>query len=313
MAIKEFGTRNGCSKDCDMDHFISLYRKLLNLQDAHFSQIEHEETLVAVVFKVTKPDGLSLILKICSRKDDYLREVFFLNHFAGKLLVPRIVQLVQPAPNIDGAILMEYLPGDLLKPQNLNAQLTYEIGSLLARIHLNRVKGYGDLTQPDHLSSDPRVPITMKFKEGLEECKGHLPEILIEKCRGYLEKHLELLASVDGPCMIHRDFRPGNLIVNHGKLQGIIDWSSGRGGFAEEDFCPLEFGEWSDNPVYKNDFLAGYASVRQIPDYHRILPLLRLNRAVGAIGFTVKRGTWQSKGAQIYQFNRKFLETLFLS
>lgn len=291
-----------------MNNLVDVYRRKLNLPNAHFTFIDHEDAMVATIFKIAQPDGSQLILKICSRVGDYLREAYFLDYFADKLPVPHIIQLVSPENGVHGAILMECFCGELLSIAALNNKLTYEIGSLLARIHLDRVKGYGDLTQPDHLSSNPRTPFIMKFEEGLEECKDHLPKVLVEKCRQYLEEHLDLLTSVDGPCIIHRDFRPGNLFVNHGKLQGIIDWSSALGGFAEEDFCPLEFGEWSD--TYKSDFLAGYASVRQVPHYLPMLPLLRLNRAIGAIGFTVKRGTWKSKGARIYEFSRKFLETL---
>lgn len=292
-----------------MNDLIALYRQRLNLLEAHFSHIDHEDAIVATVFKVTQPDGGQMILKICSRVGDYLREVYFLNYFAGKLPVPRIISLVQPEMGVHGAILMEYFPGKLLKKTKLTTKLTYEIGSFLARIHLERVKGYGDLTEPDLLNSDPRIHFTMKFEEGLDECKGHLPEILIEKCRGYHDRHIDLLISADGPCITHRDFRPGNLIVEHDRLKGIIDWSSGRGGFAEVDFCPLEFGEWSDSAVYKSSFLEGYASIRKIPKYHHMMPLLRLSRAVATIGFTVKRGTWESKNAKIYQLNRHFLES----
>jgi hypothetical protein len=91
-------------------------------------------------------------------------------------------------------------------------------------------------------------------------------------------------------------------------VQGIIDWSSSRGGFAEEDFVPLEFGEWPAN--FKNSFLEGYASIRRVPNYKPMMPLLRLSRAIGAIGFTVKRGTFGTKNAKIYQFNRTYLEGL---
>ena len=292
-----------------MNDLIAVYRQQLHLQKAHFSHIDHEDAMVATVFKVTEPDGKQLILKICSRSGDYFREVYFLKHFAGKLPVPHIIQLAPPKKHVPGAVLMECLPGDLLKTADLSHKLIYEIGALFARIHLERVSGYGDLTEPDQLSSDPRVSFTLKFEEGLEECSGHLPESLIKKCREYFSLHVDLLLSTDGPCMIHRDFRPGNLLVENGKLQGIIDWSSGRGGFAEEDFCPLEFGEWSSKDDYKNFFLKGYASIRNIPDYRSIMPLLRLSRAVGAIGFTVKRNTWESKNARIYQFNRQFLES----
>lgn len=293
----------------EMASLIALYKESLNLSEAQFAFIDHEDAMVATVFKITQPHGKELILKICSRKGDYLREAYFLDHFSGKLPVPHIVRLVPPNESLDGAILMEYLPGQLLKIENLTDSLCYEIGSLLARIHLNPAKGYGDLTEPNKLSSDPRVPFTLKFEEGMDECRDHLPSTLLASVRRYYDKHIDLLLSTDGPCIIHRDFRPGNLFADHGKIQGIIDWSSARGGFAEEDFCPLEFGEWSVNPVCKASFLSGYASIRKIPRYQHLLPLLRLSRAIATIGFTVKRGTWESKGAKIYQFNRQYLDS----
>ncbi len=296
-----------------MDNLITLYQHRLHLPKAHFSLIDHEDAMVATVFKVTQPNGKQLILKICSRAGDYWREAYFLKHFAGKLPVPRIHQLVPPEEGMHGAILMECLHGELLKIADLSHKLSYEMGSFLARIHLERVTGYGDLTQPDQSSSDPRVHFTLKFEEGLEECRNHLSDVLMQKCRLYFDKHLDLLLAADGPCIIHRDFRPGNLIVDHGKLQGIIDWSSARGGFAEEDFCPWELGEWSADPALKNAFLEGYASVRRIPDYRDIMPLLRLSRAIASIGFTVKRGTWESRNAKIYQFSRQFLDSLLSS
>lgn len=283
-----------------MDDVILAYKERLHLQKAQFTFIDHEDAMVASVFKVTLETGKHLILKVCSRRGDYLREAHFLNHFSGKLPLPHIVQLIPPEINLHGAILMECLPGELLKIGNLNDKLAHEIGSLLGRMHLERVNGYGDLTDPTSLSKDPRVPFTMKFEEGLEECANHLPSILLEKCRRYYDNHIDLLLKADGPCVIHRDFRPGNLIIDEGGIQGIIDWSSARGGFAEEDFCPLEFGEWSTNRVLINSFLSGYSNVRKVPDYQRLLSLLRLSRAIATIGFTVKRDTWKGKGAKIY-------------
>jgi hypothetical protein len=44
------------------------------------------------------------------------------------------------------------------------------------------------------------------------------------------------------------------------------------------------------------------------PNYN-LIPFLRLNKAIATIGFTVKRGTWES--SRVYQPNRQFLETLF--
>lgn len=206
---------------------------------------------------------------------------------------------------------MEYLPGTLLKMADFSDRLAYEMGSLLACIHLNRASGYGDLIQPESLNPDPRFHFTLKFEEGLDECSNHLPLQLIEQCRLYYDRNLNLLTSVDGPCIIHRDFRAGNVIVDNGKIQGIIDWSSGRASFAEDDFCPMEHGEWPSHPSSKKAFLSGYATIRPIPDYSTIMPFLRLNRAIATVGFTAKRGTWNGSNSRVYQFNRQFLEAFF--
>lgn len=291
-----------------MDHLVNLYRRKLNLLHAVFTSIDHEDAMVAEVFKISQSGSPDLILKVCSRKKDFLKESYFLSRFAGKIPVPQIIQLIEPGEGIDGAVLMEYLHGDLLKEEAITPALAYEIGSLLARIHHEDAKGYGDLTDPAHLSPDPRLPFTLKFEEGLDECKGHLPESLVNTCQRHFAKDIDLLLSADGPCVIHRDFRPGNLIASHGTVKGIIDWSSARGGFAEDDFCPLEFGEWPKS--CKVSFLEGYASLRKVPNYKPIMPLLHLSRAVAAIGFTVKRNTWNSKNSKLYQFNRRYLDSL---
>lgn len=295
-----------------MHDSLNLYRERLHLEQAHFTLIDHEDAIVATVFQVATTDAKRFILKICSGTE-YFREVHFLTHFADKLPVPKIYGVVPPERGVQGAILMEYLPGELLAKNNLNQSLVYQIGSLLARLHLERAPGYGDLTNLNHeLSSDPRIPFMQKLEEGLEECSAQIAHTLLDKCRKYSQQHLPLLLAVDGPCMIHRDFRPGNVIVDHGNLQGIIDWSSARGGFAEEDFCPLELGEWSDQVQLKNSFLQGYATIRKVPDYQHVMPLLRLSRSVATLGFTIKKGIWKSKSAKLYHFHLQFLES-FLS
>jgi aminoglycoside phosphotransferase (APT) family kinase protein len=279
----------------------SFYKERFGLQKAEIKRIEHEDALVAPVFKITQANGERLILKVCERPNDYLREVYFLKTFVGKIPVPRILDVVEPAKGVHGAILMECLPGDVLRAENMSDTLAYDAGLILAQIHAERKELYGDLIDPKSLSTDPKIPFTEKFNEGMEECKNHLPEELLSSCRKYYESHVHLLHSVDGPCIIHRDYRPGNWMVYEGKIQGIIDWSSARSGFAEEDFCSME------HP--KQAFLEGYSSIRKAPRYERLMPFLRLSKAVATIGFLVKRGIWNEQ-RRLYDFNRKFLDSL---
>ena len=244
------------------------------------------DATVATVYKITRPDGTLAILKICPTPHQYARELYFLNFFADTLPVPRILDVVQPEEGIDGAILMEYLPGSLLIAQEFTGKLAYSIGQLLARIHSNRTT-----------DSDPRILFIQKFNESLDECKNHLPKTLIAQCRVYFDSHLDLLNPVDRPCIVHRDFRLGNIIMHDNKISGIIDWSSAREGLVQEDFCFLYRENPPLNPDGKNSFLAGYASIRTIPDYQTMMPLLLLHKAVTTIGFTVQRGTWNTSNS----------------
>lgn len=292
---------------------INAYKRRLNLEHYKFSLIEHEDAIVAIVYRVTNPNGEQYILKISSRSRDYYREIYFLNYFKNVLPVAQIINVVEPSGDTHGAILMQCLSGTLLQASGITEELAYEIGAILANIHMQRTDYYGDLIESSSLSLDPKNHFTFKFEEGLIECENHLPQGLLDKCRQYYDERINLLDFVDGPCIIHRDFRPGNIIVNNGKLQGIIDWASARSSFAEDDFCPWEFGEWNTNISNKQSFLKGYASIRPVPDYEAIMPFLRLNRAIATIGFTVKRGTWNNSSARLYKINRVFLDRLFIN
>jgi len=295
-------------------NLIRIYQERLDLHGATFSRVEHSEAMVAKVYKITDFEGEPLILKICSRQSDYDREGYFLNYFSGLLPVPQIRQLVPPERDtgVDGAILMDFLPGSLLSESELTPELAYETGELLAKIHLHAAPGYGDLTQVQALSRDPSVHFTLKFEEGLEECRSHLPKKILDQCARYYDSQVDLFELVDGPCFIHRDFRPANIIVFDGKVQGLIDWSSGRGGFAQEDFCALENGEWELNSITKQSFLEGYASFRKVPAYEEIMPLLSLNRAIALMGFTVREKTWGDIHHGAYQISRQFIEQFFI-
>jgi Ser/Thr protein kinase RdoA (MazF antagonist) len=291
---------------------LDYYKQHLKLEKATFALIDHDDTIVAIVYNVTDEEK-QFALKIHLRERDYYNELYCLKYFANKLPVPNIIQVIEPKSGFHGAILMEYVYGSVLKAADMTDSLAFHMGSLLAQIHLNRLNGYGDLIYQENLTSDPRFNFAQKFHEITNECSGNLSKDLLEKCRAYFNSHTNLLQFVDGPCITHRDFRPGNIIASNDKIKSVIDWSSARASFAQEDFCRMEHGEWSANPTSKKQFLEGYASVRPIPEYNLLMPLLRMCKALDIIGFTIKRGTWNKKNSSLYQINRKFLENFFKS
>ncbi len=288
---------------------LEVYKKQLALEAATFTHINHADTIIAEVYKVVMPDKKPFILKICPRIDDYHREVLFLRQLKGCIPVPEIIATIEPSSSYFGAILMEYVKGELLKDENWSNDLAFEIGVALAHLHNNQTDGYGDLTKPKALVREPNLYFNEKFQEELDECKGHLPENLIEKCNMYLDNYQNLLANVDGPCIVHRDFRPGNMIIWHGSLQGIIDWAGARSGFAEQDFCAIEHFKRAPHSKYKQVFLEGYSSIRPLPNYQLIMPLLQLGRALAVIGYTFKSKTWNNSNSSLYTVNRQFLDS----
>jgi RimJ/RimL family protein N-acetyltransferase len=288
----------------------SFYQQYLNLSNFSFTAIQHEEAIVAGVYAVSNLADVKYILKICSRLNDYLCENYFLNYFKNKLPVPRIVKTIEATPNTPAAILIEYISGKLLSSFHFTDAICYQMGKYLAKIHNNRTTGYGDLTKPQKLNIEPASYFTFKFEEGIAECREHFPQSLLKKCQQYYSDHIHLLKSVDGPCIVHRDFRPGNLIADEGWLTGIIDWSSARSSFAEEDFCSIVLSEFWNDWAKKSAFLEGYENIRPVPNYEQVLPLLLLSKSIATLGFTVKTQTWDNKNTQLYQRYRKLLQDI---
>lgn len=291
-----------------MDNNLEYFKQYFKLEQATFSKIVHADAMVAVVYEVIRSSGEKLILKICPRDQHFFREVYFLKKVQGIVPIPKIVEIVEPEQNNPGAILMEHLSGQLLERETLTAQLAYDIGLKLAQIHSVTTSGYGDLLYPSDLSSNPEDHWLEKLDESIEECRGHLSSGLIDQANTYVNNHIHLFKLADGPCIVHRDFRPGNIMISQGKLSGIIDWASARASFAQEDFQAFDHQEWSDSPQVNEAFIAGYESLRSVPKYKEMMPLIRLSRAFATVGYTLKIGTWNGVHSTIYEKNLEHIK-----
>ena len=98
-----------------MNDLVHTYKKRLGLNEATLLRIDHHDTMIAIVYKVTLPPEKSMILKICTRDEDYHRELFYLNSLEQNLPIPRILETIEPEESLAGAILMEYIEGSLLQ------------------------------------------------------------------------------------------------------------------------------------------------------------------------------------------------------
>jgi aminoglycoside phosphotransferase (APT) family kinase protein len=120
-------------------------------------------------------------------------------------------------------------------------------------------------------------------------CEQVLPATLIQHCLSvYVQLH-EALPDPDGPCYVHYDFRPGNVLIHGGRISGLIDFESTRGGSADLDFIKIKNEVWDVSPETRLPFLAGYQSIRDLPDIEHTLPLYALYNAYGGIAWCVKR------------------------
>lgn len=277
------------------------YRRYFNLHDATFELVEHEDATVGIVYKVIVPDGKCYILKISKHTRHYTREKYFLSLLKDTSFAPRIIDYIEPKPDLYGALLIEYVPGRLLTLNDYAKKLVYEVGSILARIHCYKFLGFGDPSNSKDFIHEARLYLSQEFEEGFSECKDYLPALLLKRIRAYYESHSSFLRSVDDACLMHNDFRPGNILICDNGGISVIDWASSRAGLAQEDFYYIESGDWHFSSGLKKDFFAGYASVCSVPDYSHILPLLCLSKALNILGFTFKNDRWKDDLSKLYE------------
>lgn len=290
---------------------LDFYINKLNLQPTKTTKIDDAESISSTVYKITLKDNKKLILKISYSKQRYNRETYFLNKLKNLIPVPKIINSIEPTEEKNGAILMEFLNGHILPPQNLSDKQSFEMGKLLAQIHNHRGQHYGDIAN-NKIYKDPLKELFDNFDESLTECKDVINPLLLKKSEEYFKSKMLKIKIFDGPCIIHRDFKPGNIIFDKdNEILGLIDWENSKYGFASEDFIRMDQLIWQNKPKTKKYFLDGYSKIRKLPSLKELLPLLRVCGAFGAIGFTVARNKWETEYKYIFDANLNFIINFF--
>lgn len=302
------------NKITEIEPMLQEYTKKLKIEVLKAESIIHKESLSSSIFKLQLKDNSYVILKIAFDEKRYFRECYFLNKVKDTILVPKIINTIDPSEKLNGAILMEYLEGNLISSKCIDDNLSFKMGALLAKLHSISCESYGDVAKGESFSKDVSSGILILkkyFEESFNGCKGYVDENLLKRIEKYFYDEIKKIKYLDGPCIIHRDFKPGNIIVKNNQIKGLIDWEIAKNGFAQEDFAQVEYLIWENFPKTKKAFLGGYQSIRKLPNLD-IMPLLRVCKAIGAIEFTIRRKTWEGSHKFVFDKNLKYLEKIFL-
>lgn len=238
---------------------------------------------------LTLSSGNKVVLKIPFSKSKVVREVRMLLHLRGRLPVPELLDYYLAEDGV-GALLLSYLPGSSLNAA-LSDQAAFALGQLLAQLHSVPMTLFGDEFENPSASAKGWWELMDEFfYQWVPLCERVLePELIRASDHKYQQLRADLPAP-DGPCAVHFDYRPANVLWQDDTLIGLIDFESARGGSADRDFIKIKDELWELTPQTEAPFLAGYQSVRPLPDLERTLPFYTLHLAFGGVGWCVRRG-----------------------
>lgn len=254
---------------------------MIDVPDSHSSQ----------VVKLILATGENAILKIPYNRKKLLREFAVLNLLKDKIPVPKVLDFFDDGFDGNGALLLSYIDGESILGE-INKDIAYQMGELLGNLHRVNSDCFRDIESNNAVltGTDWWKIIFDWFQECIPLCEEALSKDFLYKCVDFFTEMYEGLPKPDGPCVVHRDYRPGNILVKDSKIVGLIDFESSRYGSADIDFTKIKLYVWDKNIETKEEFLKGYASVRNVPDIDKTLPFYLFYNAFGGVAWCVRRG-----------------------
>jgi aminoglycoside phosphotransferase (APT) family kinase protein len=255
------------------------------------------ESYSSEVYKLKLTNGSNVYVKIPFNKDKLFREYRILQQLNGVISVPRVLDFWEGSEQITGALLLSEIRGAPCSGE-INEQIAYQIGVNHAMLHKVSTPSYGaevvDGFKP-YEANDWRGYIKGNFEKLKGSCKEVLNEKFYELCIIHFDEAFSALPRSDGPCMVHMDFRPGNILIDNNEVTGIIDFESARGGSSEIDFTKIDRYVWKTNPQSKTWYIEGYTSIRPILDLNSVLPFYDFYDAFSGVAWCKRRGIENNK------------------
>ncbi|MEI5907399.1 aminoglycoside phosphotransferase family protein [Bacillus spongiae] len=267
------------------------------------------QSFSSTVYKLTLLDGRTVYLKIPYSREKLQREYAALTRLYHEFPVPQVLDYWEGNDDFTGALLLSTIQGVPLTGK-VDTKLAYDIGVYHARLH-EVVPNELDATSPvENVYDDWSSFVESKFYFFANEVKEMIHPRLYEQSLHYFNHHMKSLSSPDGPCFIHLDFRPGNIIVHENQVAGIIDFESVRIGATEMDFTKLNRDIFMKYPGTIEAYQQGYQSIRPLLDLQTILPFYRFYDAFNSIGWGKKRSF--EKHRAFVEENMSILKTILV-
>lgn len=268
---------------------------------------EVEDSFSSTVYKCALPNGESVFVKIPYTRVKYERELAAYGILAGHVPIPKLLDHWAGDSKCPGALLLSELKG---KPLSATAspEIAYQIGAMQASMHQIKPP---NKTVPGSIQNEfPNWHefIERQFYSFAEDVKKVLDEDLYSASLRKFEHMKGELPEPDGPSFVHMDFRPANIIVEEGRVSGIIDFESVRFGSSEIDFTKIHRDFLKSDTVLLNSYQEGYNSIRTMIDLRAVLPFYRFIDAFNSIGWSQRRGLEQNFA--FYEANLRILKEI---
>jgi len=261
---------------------IEKYLKELNIKPIEIQQVP--ESYSSEVYLLILNQNQKFILKIPYNQSKYKREIKILKLLEGKLPVPKIINHYFDMEDKRGVILLSYIDGVPINKE-IDDKLAFEMGNLLAKVHSIKMP-YFNLNDKEE---DWDTSIKTKFDNWILECRGNIEDDFLDKCKSKFNQMSKKLPKADGPCLVHFDYRPGNILIKDNKIVGLIDFESSRGGAADIDFTKMKLYVFDRFKNSKKSFVKGYESIRKMPNIDIALPFYLFFNGVGGLAWCVRR------------------------
>lgn len=273
------------------------------LLDGHGIKLEHWEEPRQGIINQTLIINHQYVL----RADDFQPDVMPSRYQGEARAYERLRAIGLPVPDIIALdvtrtvvplpyILITRLPGkpaafvwsEMTPEQHITVATT--AGEMLAQIHGIIMDSFGWLSNLDVNPMSSAVDLTgSMFYWHLEEAYRNraIDSTVRARLVEVWERVKPYVAQVRQPHLIHRDFQFENILVDDGRITGIIDFEWGAAGDAAWDFM-VESRWEQQGPGSMKHIYAGYQSMRPLPTHLSILGpfyllLLRLDLVANAV------------------------------